>query len=608
MLTINNYKEKTAKVNFAKQPDYIKDAHKDFADYAEFYDEDKDIQEMLDNHMKLVNDIIKREYANQQKQLKCSKSVPNRSKTSQTVPKHSKTLKTTVAKKATPTKKIKKCNKEEIPKCKVEPIKTEHYTEDVRLIRRFAGCIGKERQRRTILTIYRDFERRITERKVSRISKHAGLVVQCSKKMAALLDAMTKQKLTHATMELDDKFSKEVTAASKELAIRTSVNLLKRFVGIEGEIKPDRDKVKRIADAFTNANLKGKLEKGDFYEKEIYAAHFAMKNYLEGKTDIVAIEPTALSGLDNVFCVGKPKATAKKKPKKSLGSGEPSKKKSVKKKAKRTQLNGVEDKSTPEKLKEQVMEPKGFEPSVQEEPIVVSRFSVELKPEVPARVDGVEDNEEVKSELFTPITAEVADNGQSKIELPTDLGKFLGYVERYEYSILLRGEKGAGKSRMTYQMMNVFAKAGFTVGCFSLEIGKQSNIVKDMRDTYISPTIADKVQIADAAPNGLDDIRAAAKIFDVVCIDSWGKIPNIKSTDFDDLRKEFPKTMFIIIFQSTTNGTARGGSGPEYDAGIVIQVQAGGKAICEKNRYSGEDLTYLVFERKLLDTNTQKVS
>lgn len=235
---------------------------------------------------------------------------------------------------------------------------------------------------------------------------------------------------------------------------------------------------------------------------------------------------------------------------------------------------------------------------------VVSRFQVDLTP--PAPVQPIHDPTPVEKEvspelsgLFTPIAAQAPESEHEKITLPGDLGKFLGYVERYEYSILLRGEKGAGKTRMMYQMMNTFAKANFTVGCFSLEIGKHSNIVKDMRNEYLCPTIVNKVQIAETAPNGLDDIRAAAKYFDVVAIDSWGKIPGVKSDDFDKLRKEFPKTMFIVIFQSTTNGTARGGSAPEYDAGIVIQVAEGGRAYCEKNRYSGEELVYLVFDRRL---------
>ena len=149
--------------------------------------------------------------------------------------------------------------------------------------------------------------------------------------------------------------------------------------------------------------------------------------------------------------------------------------------------------------------------------------------------------------------------------------------------------------------MNTFAKAGFNVRCFTLEIGKRSNLVKDMRNEYLCPTIVNKVQIAESCPNGIEDIKAAAKVFDVVVIDSWGKIPNVDQDDFDKLRKEHPDTMFIVIFQSTTNGTVRGGSKAEYDGGMVIQVQKGGRAICEKNRYNGEDLTYLVFQRKLAE-------
>jgi len=82
--------------------------------------------------------------------------------------------------------------------------------------------------------------------------------------------------------------------------------------------------------------------------------------------------------------------------------------------------------------------------------------------------------------------------------------------------------------------------------------------------SYISPPIANNVFITDADPSGLEDIKAATQQFDVVCINRWGKIPGTKADDFDKLRKEFPKTMFIVIFQSITNGTAHGVSMPEY--------------------------------------------
>ncbi|MGQ1786364.1 hypothetical protein [Saccharicrinis sp. GN24d3] len=608
MITVSNYQEKTAKINFAKQPDYIQEAHKDFADYAEFYKDDKDIKEMLDNHMKLVDNIIKKEYERQQtktepkKTKSVTKSTKNVKKVAQNAKKSTNKAKKPVTKKAAPSKKDEKCNK-------VEPIKTEHFTEDVRLLRRFNGCIGKERQRRTILTIYRDFERRITERKVSRKSKHADLVWQCSKKLAALLEAMTKQKLTHVTMEVDKTFQDKVSQASNEVAIRTSVNLLKRFVGIEGEVKPDKEKVERIMKAFDSATEQKKISKEDFYAHELQLAYKAMKKYMEGKADYIGFEPTTLSGLDKYFGLGKSKATTKTIQKKASGSGASSKKRTVKRKVTKKpnkQLNGL-DNNTPSQ--KQVQEQSGTEPPVRE-PVVVDRFQVDLTPEPSPSApsdqleaeqnnqDNVQNNDAVNG-LFTPITDTEPENELEKIQLPGDLGKFLGYVERYEYAIVLRGEKGAGKSRLTYQMMNTFAKAGFNIGCFTLEIGKRSNLVKDMRNEYLCPTIVNSVQIAESCPNGIEDIKAAAKIFDVVVIDSWGKIPNVDQDDFDKLRKEHPDTMFIVIFQSTTNGTVRGGSKAEYDGGMVIQVQKGGRAICEKNRYNGEDLTYLVFERKL---------
>jgi hypothetical protein len=37
----------------------------------------------------------------------------------------------------------------------------------------------------------------------------------------------------------------------------------------------------------------------------------------------------------------------------------------------------------------------------------------------------------------------------------------------------------------------------------------------------------------------------------------------------------------------------------EFDAGTVIQVNKGGHAVCEKNRYASTDLVYNVFDKQL---------
>ncbi len=477
--------------------------------------------------------------------------------------------------------------------------KIESYPEDIRLIRRFFVAVGKERQRRTILNIYRDLEKRITERKVNKECAHAALIWEISGKLKKVLDAMSAKGLTHVTIVpatgteqaalKSQHFFKEVESVARGKEIRSSVNLLKRFIGIEGEVAPDKKKVKRIVDAFESAMKRGKICDSDLYFSEFKEANAAMNSYLEGKAKNITISPTGLRGLEKIAGLGKPKATVKRK-KPVIGGGQ-------KKKTRKPGNNVAKTNRIVKGARERSVI------HVAQEPVILNRFQVNISRREPVFVSHRQVIETPKDPaldgLFTPIMYNSPDNAHQKIDLPGDLGRFLGYVERYEYSILLRGEKGAGKTRMLYQMMNTFALAGFKVGSFSLEIGKQSNLIRDMRNQYISPTIANNVFIADSVPNGLDDIRAAAKQFDVICIDSWGKIPGTKADDFDKLRKEFPKTMFVIIFQSTTNGTARGGSMPEYDAGVVIQVANGGRAICEKNRYNGEDLTYLVFQRKL---------
>ncbi len=183
-----------------------------------------------------------------------------------------------------------------------------------------------------------------------------------------------------------------------------------------------------------------------------------------------------------------------------------------------------------------------------------------------------------------------------------DIGKFLGKIERVKYGMVLRGDKGAGKSRLLFQFLDAFAEAGFNCSLFSLEILKQSDIITRYRDEYIKPRNFSRVQCADIAPGGIKIIRQAAAVFDVVAIDSFTKL-KIPQSEFDQLMIDFPETMFIVIFQSTTAGTARGGSGAEFDCSAVLQVAVGGIASFEKNRYALQDYVdaeYDVFKQKLI--------
>jgi hypothetical protein len=201
--------------------------------------------------------------------------------------------------------------------------------------------------------------------------------------------------------------------------------------------------------------------------------------------------------------------------------------------------------------------------------------------------------------LLTEIGTKSRTENRNVFELPGEIGIFIGDVERLNYAIALRGDKGAGKTRFLYQLKNAFASKGLRVASFSLEIDKGSELVTRMKEDYISPKNKERIFISSEAPEGINTIRKAAQHFDVVAIDSWGKL-NVGQEEVDKLRKEFPTTLFLIIFQSTVKGTARGGSAAEYDASVVIHIANGGNAVCEKNRYNGDHHTYNVFQQKIL--------
>ena len=190
--------------------------------------------------------------------------------------------------------------------------------------------------------------------------------------------------------------------------------------------------------------------------------------------------------------------------------------------------------------------------------------------------------------------------------LPGDLGKLLGDLERFELAITLEGDQGGGKTRFSYQLADTFATLGYRLAIFSLEIGRKSGLVRRMREEYLAAENHSSIFITDQLPQGFDTIRQAAKDFDVIIIDSWNKL-HVKSAEFDTLRKEFPDTVFIVIFQRTTQGTIRGGTAPLFDAGINLEVVkaddtfVNNYVVATKNRYGVTGIQYSITQQKIIN-------
>lgn len=190
--------------------------------------------------------------------------------------------------------------------------------------------------------------------------------------------------------------------------------------------------------------------------------------------------------------------------------------------------------------------------------------------------------------------------------LKSDIGRFLGDLERNRLAMTIEGDKGGGKTQLAFQLADAFAEEGMSVGFFQLEMPADSDPIKRNRDMYIKPGNMDRIKIADQAPQGIHTIREFGNKFDVIIIDTWTKL-DVDSTEFDKLRNDFPNTVWIVVFQMAANKIIRGGTAPLFDAGINIEVKKPtprfeeNYAIATKNRYGATGIPYNIAFRAILD-------
>ena len=229
----------------------------------------------------------------------------------------------------------------------------------------------------------------------------------------------------------------------------------------------------------------------------------------------------------------------------------------------------------------------------------------------------------LKNPVLAPITAEIAQKMPEGFTMASDgvkkeantfrlngeLGKLLGDLQRFRLAIVLQGDAHAGKSEMCAQLANGFLDIGLNGGYYDLEQGGLTS--KDTQAAFkrnITPQNQKRLATTGEAPEGIKTIRENAEKFDFVVIDSFQELDE-PTTAFNDLRKDFPNTIWIIIFQQNAKGGIRGGSRPIFDAPLRLKVHhvddtfVNNYAEVEKNRGNRIGLQYNVSKKKMITTD-----
>jgi DNA replication protein DnaC len=228
---------------------------------------------------------------------------------------------------------------------------------------------------------------------------------------------------------------------------------------------------------------------------------------------------------------------------------------------------------------------------------LTQRFK-ELEDEI-ARSKSIKELAQIKDKDGFVMAKDVQNiNFADRIQLSGALGDFIGLLEKDKCAITLTGKPGSGKTYLCFDIISKFIEQDFSVAYFSIEEGI-TNLTQQKIEKY-NLQKAEKFKINDQAT--LKDIQIFGNDFDLIVIDSWGKL-NADIAEFDKLRIALPRTIFISIFQLTSSGLMRGGTMAAFDAGINIEtsiIEAKRVAICTKNRYGNTGIMYCIDERNIL--------
>lgn len=192
--------------------------------------------------------------------------------------------------------------------------------------------------------------------------------------------------------------------------------------------------------------------------------------------------------------------------------------------------------------------------------------------------------------------------------LPGAVGQLLGQIQQFRYEIIIAGETHSSKSELGMQIADAFADIGKDVAVADWESGgMESNDTWNRVQRNIKAGNRKKIHVTDEVPRTVQGLKDLAKYFEVILIDSGSKLDEYSNQWVDELRRDCPNTIWIILMQQTTNGTTRGGMSAEFDAPVVLKSYRPDEndykknyAYVYKNRGNPTGAKYMIASKKIV--------
>ena len=276
-LTINNYTEATKNIDFKKLSESAQEAHKGFTDFADFYNDDKDIKEMLDNHFDEVESYLKKGASKTTVSNDCNDdekaSKPKKRK-----------------KKASKTKEKKQAKSKKPNAHKIEKVH-----EEIKFIKRYLLLNNKDKTKKQILLFINALQRAISERRIRKTSKYANEINHIQEQLVGLYNRMNEA----TRIELETKIFEKYYAIAYSEAVMPEISIIKQYIGLNGKANV-KERAKRLLVKITNYIVKDKITENSKYFSKIKTIKKSLESYVIGETDKIKIHKAELNGLQGI--------------------------------------------------------------------------------------------------------------------------------------------------------------------------------------------------------------------------------------------------------------------------------------------------------------------
>ena len=530
MVTRENYTEILNQIGLENLKDEMKESHQflleatdNLKDWSN-YDEDKDVQEMIDLYFTKLNEIyqfrksnkkgIIKDFYNQLSQqdrikLKQGELSDKNLKLAEKLDLNIDDL-IQYAKEVAPTKEKKEPARKKELKEEKEPVKdssgvkqVEALEEEIKFIKRFINFIGKEKPVESVLSFIKSLQRAIVQRLIRKTSPYAKEIQRIQENMVAVYN---KAKSSTVKLNLDEREQARLIGIVGGEAVYKSITFLKRYISLQG-----KQVTKEQIESFLKAITKAALSEEDPYYDKVQRIASVLKKQKEGT---IAISQQELNGLNGIV-----KACSCNR----LGRLNAPKRK-----------QGCKVQKLPE---------------------------VQFKSETFKR--PIQQKEKGLGEIIS--FADMANLTYEKLYLAEPYRSLIG-TPAPNFDMMLHGEPGSGKTSFLLEFAVYLAK-------------NHGDVLYVSSEEFGATTMIEKAKGFSEPPANLDIVKdlkwLEKKPYKFCIIDSVNDM-KLDLAQYKQLREKYPDTAFILILQHTKAGQFRGGKEWEHEVeigGVVDNYQ-----------------------------------